>query len=84
MIITIFIIAAIVVAAAQIAHYMMLRDMLRIQQARAEARERKKTAVYCGDEDTAAFLISTIGELGIAADCEIVVIDGEYFVEVQI
>lgn len=40
--------------------------------------------IYCGDEDTAAFLIDALGELKIKAECKIFTCNGEYFVEVQI
>jgi hypothetical protein len=39
--------------------------------------------IYCGNEETAQFLIDALRELKIKAECNVFTCDGEYFVEVK-
>ena len=49
-----------------------------------DGKRGQGTSIYCGDEDRAEFLIQSLVELGIDADCEIYTVDGEYHVEVKL
>ena len=65
--------------------YCLERTQKRIEdRINAKADKDKKTEIYCGDEETAHFLIDAIGQLKIKAECEIFTVDGEYFVQVKI
>lgn len=55
-----------------------------VDSIKKEYKENKKAKeIYCGDEETANFLIDALGELEIKAECEVFTVDGEYFVEVK-
>lgn len=62
---------------------MKLETDLQVQELKQEQKKKGKE-IYCGDEETANFLIDALGQLNINAECEIFTCDGEYHVQVKI
>ena len=51
---------------------------------RIQQMPKKPVEIFCGDEDKAEFLVQTLEELRLNAECEIYTVDGEYHVEVRL
>lgn len=82
----ILIVAAFIIGALGGTYSFYKEELERTQkriEAREEAKKVKRTSVYCGDEETAEFLINALQLLEYGAEYEIFTIDGEFHVEVK-
>lgn len=61
----------------------MLNAGMALQKKVNRMRNGKQYDIYCGDEYTADFLMSAIGQLELNAECKVYTVDGEYFVKVK-